>query len=1591
MRFTSANFSRWARTVLATSLAAWSTACGIDQSAPPAPEDAPKVAARQAAITQLAPVGHCAAFSLTRTQGAPNEQTFSFQSPCASASADQYTLVVDSNATSANVFLNGRQIWGPSSFRGKATHLESPAAIVAGTNTITLRVASAPGDVVTASLRKKGFGITVAAPVPGACFNSFPALSGTTTDSCIAVRSNGAAGTAANGAIAVASVPVVESQEAGVSTIGSDWCNNTSTDERTVIYDVTQPALAVGGFTDGAFVSGAVTPTVSVTDLNLVSQQSELTVTTGDAYAPPGSGDATQTRPFTSGETLSAEGDYTLSIGGQDCATNESALVRRFTIDTTQPRITLGGASEGQIVRDDALAPTFEVADRNLAAVTATLAFVASGSSTETSTPFASGTTVSEAGRYTLTVAATDKAGNESRSSLSFTISICGNAFVEPLEDCESPFDGCCTEGCNFRPSGVLCRAQEIGADGTSCDVAEVCTGASAECPPDLRVAAGTVCRENAGECDVPATCDGASVECAANPFRPSTAVCRPATSQCDVAETCSGSGSACPGDALLANGTSCDDASACTQTDTCQEGVCTGSDPVFCAPTGSCHATGVCDPATGQCSEATPLADGTVCDDGNVCTRTDRCVAGACTGGDPVVCAAPDQCHDAGVCDPVSGCSAPPRADGALCETNVPNVEGVCTAGVCGTPCPATGCTVTGSGALAEVSVVVPAGAVPEGTVFTVAPPAPEAAETLTELVPEGLPLAGPIVTFGPPGTTFDAPVTITIPKTPGTQTALFTFSADNPTWTFVPSVDNGDGTVTAEVWHFSSFTNVDISQAQACDAAALPTRDAFNSVIRVIDDSLVVKETSCLPIYTKINANAVKAAQKVCKPIFDSCDGLCFGNPSCLAACARGRQKCEANDVRDRLKNAALSLVCPHLNCLTVLGALSAAGVQAPKDSCGTFPTPCSQTPVLRCNTCQPQQVCAEVKDYSALTHHLPNEYDWAKNKPIQTGKCAKPVSPPLPPGTNPFRVHADRWQREWSPALQESVWVSTPAEPPVTRYPDHWIPFQRAAQCGVVRPFEGLVRSGLFAFATGGGLTGYAAQTLADEGQMTQHLDTITRSSSNSDAYRQARAQLDGMAPTFGFWNSATQFVGARSCDGGTTLTLDDDGVARLRKDGVVRWASTADPVPAPYQIPNLHLELTSVPPDYLKHDPRVPIKPGWRLVMNPDGNLTVEDYRGATKWESGTSWNHSCGGQPCRAFTRLEIHDGYMAIKADDGAEMWNSCPLLKRSCAPDECGAVSNRCGGTIHCGACAPPPAPAPGGLEKLVFDHTNGMADTRHGDWRVGSFKAECGPTGFAVGISNETNSSRSHALLCVTGAASSYPHNGCNVRVFDNSSNQGTSSSGDWDFGYYKGECAANEYVAGVSQHTDGKIDAILCCPGAVSHNACSVIDAGVTESGGWSGHDWDLGYHKGECGQGRYLAGISRHVSSGEPHALLCCSAVSFAWSSTGPISGMACTQTNEPSDPHTWADNYLCASEDVGLRWSSAGPIPGMTCTAVNEPSEPPEHTWPDNYVCVPAGSPYSFAWSASGPIPGRTCIPWNEAADPHTWGDNYLCW
>ncbi len=201
----------------------------------------------------------------------------------------------------------------------------------------------------------------------------------------------------------------------------------------------------------------------------------------------------------------------------------------------------------------------------------------------------------------------------------------------------------------------------------------ETCTVATGQCVRannTLSCTDGNSCTQN-DVCSAGACVPGAAVTCTALDGCHLVGVCNPMTGVCSTPDK--------------PNGSACTDANACTQTDTCQNGVCTGQSPMMCPPPDACHTAGSCNMATGMCSNPNK-PDGTTCEDGTACTEADTCLAGACISGTAVVCAALDACHEVGFCDAKSGiCSNPTKAEGSACDDGTACTQGdTCVSGTC-------------------------------------------------------------------------------------------------------------------------------------------------------------------------------------------------------------------------------------------------------------------------------------------------------------------------------------------------------------------------------------------------------------------------------------------------------------------------------------------------------------------------------------------------------------------------------------------------------------------------------------------------------------------------------------------------------------------------------------------------------------------------------------------------------------------------------------------------------------------------------------------------------------------------------------------
>ncbi len=259
------------------------------------------------------------------------------------------------------------------------------------------------------------------------------------------------------------------------------------------------------------------------------------------------------------------------------------------------------------------------------------------------------------------------------------------------------------------KSDGSACNDQRSCTSGETCK-AGVCTpptiscacAADSDCPsPDPCHLAG-ICDRPTGSCNYPNKPNGTA--CNDNSLCTSGETCRAGvcaaatTVVCTSLDQCHDVGICNPATGICSNppkaeGAACDDHRSCTQGDSCISGACIpttnscGCRTVLdCPPPGNCESGVTCDAVAGTCNYQNKV-DGTSCSDGSLCTPgQDKCLAGVCTGSTTVTCTAIDSCHDAGSCIPSNGaCSSPAKGDGTACDDGRSCTTGdACLSGAC-------------------------------------------------------------------------------------------------------------------------------------------------------------------------------------------------------------------------------------------------------------------------------------------------------------------------------------------------------------------------------------------------------------------------------------------------------------------------------------------------------------------------------------------------------------------------------------------------------------------------------------------------------------------------------------------------------------------------------------------------------------------------------------------------------------------------------------------------------------------------------------------------------------------------------------------
>jgi hypothetical protein len=236
-----------------------------------------------------------------------------------------------------------------------------------------------------------------------------------------------------------------------------------------------------------------------------------------------------------------------------------------------------------------------------------------------------------------------------------------------------------------------------------------------------------------------------------------------------------------------------------------------------------------------------------------------------------------------------------------------------------------------------------------------------------------------------------------------------------------------------------------------------------------------------------------------------------------------------------------------------------------------------------------------------------------------------------------------------------------------------------------------------------------------------------------------------------------------------------------------------------------------------------------------IYYPSGNEVHWYARGWgwVGWEhpKGTmqkTWIHRAGNQVAPVDNCAATLGSWQAVflnqdgTRNQGYGDWDFC-RYKASCAAGETvSGVSDVPGGYARTALCRVQGTASYSGAMRAVLTDDNG--DSRRAyrsvngstDWDSGYWKLECGTTEYVAGTSNNApqcqNNTWFHGVIC---AQAANPSAVCSVRPFDGGDNRVTTTSGDWDFGNYKGECGLTSYVAGISiSPSTGRPHALLCC---------------------------------------------------------------------------------------------------------------------------------------------------------------------------------
>ncbi|MFJ8608474.1 glycoside hydrolase family 5 protein [Streptomyces sp. NPDC093675] len=186
-----------------------------------------------------------------------------------------------------------------------------------------------------------------------------------------------------------------------------------------------------------------------------------------------------------------------------------------------------------------------------------------------------------------------------------------------------------------------------------------------------------------------------------------------------------------------------------------------------------------------------------------------------------------------------------------------------------------------------------------------------------------------------------------------------------------------------------------------------------------------------------------------------------------------------------------------------------------------------------------------------------------------------------------------------------------------------------------------------------------------------------------------------------------------------------------------------------------------------------------------------------------------------------------------------------------------------------HTGPVAPVPT-----WRMLTTDHGDQVQSLRvraGGDWDPGAYKAAC-PDGLRlIGLSHTAG----RGLCTDTGGGDLRAEGNARTVVTDE---RHVPQGGDWASGYTKFQCPSGQFLIGYSRR-GGRVSAALCAPARIALGGTGRtvwFDRSDNRPAEADGGDYAYGDYKGQCADNEYAAGIAfttRLGSTAGPAAVLC----------------------------------------------------------------------------------------------------------------------